>query len=126
MAQRLHDKYGKADLIVTSPANRALHTAIIFARVLKLYLDKIQIEESLYECETSSVIDIIEGVSSEVNNLIIVGHNPTFTNFANLYLPDYVDNIPTSGIVNLRFDTRKWNIIDIAPIFSEIDFPKKE
>jgi phosphohistidine phosphatase len=126
MAQRLNDKFGKADLIISSPANRALHTAIIFARVLNLNFDKIQIIESLYECETSTIIDIIEGNSSDINNLVIVGHNPIFTNFANLYLPDYIDNIPTSGVVNLSFNTKKWNIINIAPIFSEIDFPKKE
>jgi phosphohistidine phosphatase len=126
LAQRLCDKYGKTDLIITSPANRALHTAIILARVSKIDLKNIQINENLYDCETSTVIDIIEETNSDIKNLIIVGHNPSFTNLANLYLPDYIDNIPTSGIVTLRFNTKKWSIIDIAPVFSEIDFPKKE
>jgi phosphohistidine phosphatase len=126
MAQGLYDKFGKVDLIITSPANRALHTAIIFASVSKINMDKVIINQNLYDCDTSTVSDIIEETNPEVNNLIVVGHNPSLTNLANLYLPDYLENIPTSGIVTLRFDTKKWGIIDLAPIFSEIDFPKKE
>jgi len=88
-------------------------------------LRNIQIKSNIYEAETSSIVDLIEETSSDINNLLIVGHNPTFTNLANLYLTDYIENLPTSGVVTLNFDTKNWNIIDKQPISTEIDFPQK-
>ena len=40
--------FNKSDIIITSPANRAVHTAIILARETNLGVDKISINHSLY------------------------------------------------------------------------------
>jgi len=125
IAERIVNKFLKPDLIYTSAAIRCIHTAIIFARAIGVDLRNIQIKSNIYEAETSSIVDLIEETSSDINNLLIVGHNPTFTNLANLYLTDYIENLPTSGVVTLNFDTKNWNIIDKQPISTEIDFPQK-
>ena len=44
----------------------------------------------------------------------MIGHNPTITNFANYFLTEYVDYMPTSGVVCVEFDTDKWNEIVTA------------
>ena len=40
----------------------------------------------------------------------VVGHlfSPTFTNFANQFTTDYIDNIPTCGIVRYDLNAEKW------------------
>lgn len=126
MSRELEIKYGIPDMIICSSANRAIHTAIIFARTMRAKMGIIKIDEKIYEASTSTIIDIIEETSSKINKLLIVGHNPTFTDLANLFLPQHLDNLPTLGIVTMRFETKDWNIIDKTPVFTEVNFPKKE
>ena len=45
MAKKLSERKVVPDLFMTSPANRALYTAIIFSRVMKFPYEKIVIED---------------------------------------------------------------------------------
>jgi phosphohistidine phosphatase SixA len=45
---------------------------------------------------------------------MIVGHNPTFTNFANHFLEEKIDWLPTSAVVSISFDTPHWVNIPLA------------
>ena len=125
MAEVILQKFPSPELIITSPACRALHTATIIARALKLSTNIIELNKRIYESSASTVLDIIEETASEINCLMIVGHNPTFTELANLFLPQAIDNVPTSGLVTLHFEVKKWSIIDKTPIFAELNYPKK-
>jgi phosphohistidine phosphatase SixA len=56
---------------------------------------------------------------------MIVGHNPTITHLANLFLDPGVDMLPTSGVAGISFDTDKWeNIPGTEPKKEFIIFPK--
>ncbi len=44
------------------------------------------------------------------NNLMIVGHNPGLTDFANYLVPNLTDNIPTCGFVSITIDLEDWNL----------------
>jgi phosphohistidine phosphatase len=126
MAEDFARENYKPGLIYSSPAVRALHTALIFARVLNIPAKKMKIDERIYESSVSTLIDIIIETSREIDEIMIVGHNPTFTELANMFLSNTIDNIPTSGIVTLKFDIKDWEIVDISPIDARIEFPKKE
>ena len=45
----LNLKNNLPDIIISSPANRALHTAMIFARVFDTPAGKVQIDNGFYE-----------------------------------------------------------------------------
>lgn len=124
MAERLKKKFEKPGLILSSPANRAIHTAIIFARTFGLDSSSIQINDKIYDNTPERIIELIEKVPENIDSLIIVGHNPTFTDLANLFLSNNIDNLPTSGVVSLQFQTKSWKIINAKPVFSQIDYPK--
>ena len=124
MAERLKNNFEIPDLIISSPANRAIHTAIILARAIGLSLGCIQINEHIYESTPATIIDMILEIPENIKSLLIVGHNPTFTDLANLFLLNKIDNLPTSGIVSLQFQTKNWKIINTMPVFSKIDYPK--
>ena len=68
-----------ADLIFSSPANRALHTACIMINSLGLSFDKIVLKKELYTFELSKLLDFIFNISDDYNSVICVGHNPAFT-----------------------------------------------
>ena len=126
VAEKLLDKYGKPEKIICSPANRALHTATIMAREFKVDPASISIIQSIYESDTSTVLDEIEKTPSHIDSLMVIGHNPTFTQIANLFLPEEIDNIPTSGITTLVFDIKDWRILDKSPVSCHLEFPKKD
>jgi phosphohistidine phosphatase len=45
---------------------------------------------------------------------MIVGHNPSLTDFVNLFLKSPIDNLPTSGVVSFSFETDSWEKIPAA------------
>ncbi len=113
-AYEMADNYKKKikpDLILTSPANRAMHTAIIFARIISYPLGNIVINESLYADYLEVLLNLIGKTDNKVNSLMIIGHNPTFNELANYFLKKPIDNIPTAGIVSLTFETENWKDI---------------
>jgi phosphohistidine phosphatase len=113
------------DKIVTSPANRAIHTAILLCEGSELPLNLLSANRDLYESSLSIVKRIVSELPNEKNCILIVGHNPTFTDFVNRYLTEPIDNLPTTGLVKLVFDTNTWEeMVLTKPIESQIYFPK--
>jgi len=126
MAERLKQIYSVPELIYTSPAIRAIHTAIIFSGTIGAKFSAILIESKFYEGQVNGILEVVAITKSEIKNIMIVGHNPVFTDLVNLFLPEHIDNLPTSGIVSLQFDLKDWKISNKTPVSSNIDFPKKE
>ena len=113
------------DIVVSSPANRAIHTAILFCQTIGLPMQIIHINENIYESYEDEIERIVRAFPDEVSKAIIVGHNPTFTYFANRFLPNSIENIPTSGIVKLEFSAKSWENIAKNNLVSHFfDYPK--
>jgi phosphohistidine phosphatase len=104
-------KNTKVDLIISSPAIRALETARVFAQALNYSFGSIKIEQTLYDGDEDNIENLFYDFPQNIENLMIVGHNPTITNFANLLLPEPIDYLPTSGVVCIQFDGKLWSEI---------------
>lgn len=127
MANRLLMLETKPDLILSSPATRAIHTSLIFSRVLEVDPSKININQDIYYKGNYDVLELIKKTNDQVNTLFIFGHNPTFTDLANLFVKNYLDNIPTAGMVSLKFDTGAWHeVFKGNMVFESFDYPKKK
>mgnify|MGYP006302001395 FL=1 len=127
MANRLETRNKKPQLIITSPANRALHTATIFARVLNYPLSNLRVNELIYEGGKEEILRLIKSTDDSVSTLMIFGHNPMFTDLANDFLKDELDNLPTAGIASINFKTESWEEIDPGNVTTElVDYPKKK
>ncbi len=100
------------DLIISSPAVRAIETAKILGKALRHTGEEIQKDSMLYFVDAERLFNLFFDLPSGVDNLMIVGHNPTLTNFANHFLTKKVDSIPTSAVVCIDFETDKWEDID--------------
>jgi phosphohistidine phosphatase len=130
----IHDGYAmatsliKPELIISSPAIRALHTAIIFTRALNLPAELLQINEVLYFGEPSGIIEYIrQEISNKIETVAIVGHNPIITMVANHLSKLQIEDMPTTGIATLTFGVSAWSEISRDTVSKEsFNCPKKK
>lgn len=109
MAERLVKRGFKFDLIVSSPAKRAKSTAKYFAKAY--HIDDVIYEESIYEANSRTLLNLVNGFDNSADTIIMFGHNPGFTDFANELSNADIYNIPTSGMVLIAFPFDKWEMI---------------
>jgi phosphohistidine phosphatase len=100
----------RPSLILTSPAVRAWTTAKILAQEIGYPREFLQRENSLYLASLDSIIDVLIAQDAEFNSVMIVGHNPGLTTFANYLSPGLTDNLPTAGVVSVGFEKDDWNL----------------
>jgi len=111
-AQRLYANYPTPDLIISSHAARALHTAHIFARVMAYPHNRVQVNENLYMGGENEAHNILKNLPDDIESVMIVGHNPDVTCLAYKYAKKNIGPVPTSGVVTIRFETDKWKEIE--------------
>ena len=111
VAKRLKKEKLKIDLIVSSQATRAKITAEIFGAILGYDIDNIIFKKELYLANQEDILKTIQKVDSSIDNLVIVGHNPDFTDLVNYLTNLNLDNLPTSSIVGVKLNINSWKEI---------------
>ena len=48
---------------------------------------------------------------NEINSVMLVGHNPAITNFANQFIEDKIDSMPTSAAICISLKIDNWHDI---------------
>ena len=126
MAERLLARGLKPDLIVASPAVRASTTADIIASGLGYPRDRIVRERSLYHASLDDLLDVTASQDDQLNSLVLVGHNPGLTMYANLLVPGLTHNVPTTGIVSVSLERDDWSLyVEPRASLDFFDYPKK-
>ena len=127
MGRRLKKKGSTPDAIVSSDARRALDTAAAVAAKLNLSANAIHQSEALYHASPDRILDVIRQIPDKWKRVMVVGHNPGFTELANRFVAHPIANIPTAGIVELRFDAPSWRHIGSDNLkSSSFDYPKNK
>ena len=122
---RLAKRKDRPDLIVSSPAVRALATARIIAKKLGYGCKDIVVEERLYGAGVVELLDVIRNADESVTTLMLFGHNPGLTELANHLGPREIPNLPTCGVLHLRFDADVWAVVGYSRGDEVLfDFPK--
>ena len=107
MGKRLAESEVALDLMVSSPAKRALATAEAIARKLDFKRKHIVQDERLYSGQVEDLLQLIEEVGEKHKRVMLVGHNPLLSELV-LQLADKDVNLPTCAVAMLRFDTKSW------------------
>ncbi|MEI6766052.1 MAG: histidine phosphatase family protein [Bacteroidota bacterium] len=102
------------DLIISSYALRALETAKLLAEAADYPQNAIKIDHRMYEAVEDVIYRVLAEIDDTKENVLLVGHNPTLTQFVNIYLKPRIDNMPTSGFVCISFNTESWNEIPLS------------
>ena len=97
------------DLILSSPAKRAVTTARLLLKGLGLEDDIIQTDERIYLASPDGMLKLISELDMHANHLFLVGHNPGHTDLANRLSEVHIDNLPTAAIFAVSFDINRWS-----------------
>ena len=126
MGRRIVKHDIRPSLIIASPAVRAWTTAKIIATEISYPTEFLQREESLYLASLNELLDIVVAQDDGFNSLMVVGHNPGMTEFANFLVPGLTGNLPTAGVVSVTLDREDWSLYD-SPDASLVayDYPKR-
>lgn len=103
------------DAVFCSPAKRARMTV---KRVLETVgqaqtasgqvQTEWQVDDDLYTFDATQVMHYIRWLDNNLERVLIVGHNPAFTELVNDLTDEYLDNLPTCGFAEIQFDVKQW------------------
>jgi phosphohistidine phosphatase len=97
--------------LFTSPAKRAQTTAHLFKEGLQIRDHQFHIHPSLYTFNSDEVLDFIYKRDDKKNSIMLFGHNPAYTELVNRLGNLDIENLPTTGLVSILFETKSWKDI---------------
>ena len=98
--------------IHSSHALRAVGTAQIIAEQIGIKNDRIIINEELYQASVRILLKIINQLDEKINNLILIGHNPSVSYLCEYLSGNDIRPITPAGICILNFENTAWKGID--------------
>ena len=110
MGERLAKRDVSPDLILSSPAKRALKTAQIFAKKFGYKLADIVVDERLYATGADELLHLIRKLGAKPKSVMLVGHNPELTELAH-HLSSKITHLPTCAIAEFTIEAKSWTTI---------------
>ena len=125
MGKRLAKRDVKPDLLLSSPALRALTTAQLIADEIGFERKAIAVDDRLYASSPDDLLAVIRALDNKLDRVMLFGHNPEFSDLAHRLSSEIVD-MPTSAVAEYNFDTKAWTDIgEVEPAKTVLDYPKK-
>ena len=116
VAESSKHQFINSDIIFSSTANRAIHTCLILTRQLSISNNKIRLSEDLYTFNHFEVFDFIKQIEDKYSQVVLVGHNPAYTEISNYFSENKIINLPTARWFSMKFDSNKWSdILKLKP-----------
>ena len=97
MGKRLAKRDVKPDLLLSSPALRALTTAHLIAEEVGYKRKDIVVDDRLYASSADDLLAVIRALDKKLNRVMLFGHNPEFTDLAHRLSSEIID-MPTSVV----------------------------
>ncbi|MGV8947431.1 MAG: SixA phosphatase family protein [Lutibacter sp.] len=123
ISNMLQKKISTPDVFIASCANRALHTAMIFCYTFNFPLANLRISKSLFNFSDGYLIKTVKTLDDGYDSAIIFSHDHGISDFVNKYGSEILDQVPTCGVVGIKFDTNHWKDIKSGKTFLT-EFPK--
>ena len=125
LARRLKQRKLQVDHILTSSAARALATAEIFARVLKLPHDAIETDDRLYTAGPIQFLKTLHECGAAHRHILLASHNPGIAEFADKLADDRrIEAMPTCSVVTMQFTIADWTKLEWhSGLDVEFDYP---
>lgn len=127
MAKILKGKNAIPDIVLSSPAKRAIETAQIFSKILEYPLKEIKLADAVYEASAKQLMEVISKVNNKYNDLMLFGHEPSLSECAVYLLKDFKNILPKSGVICMEFKKDSWRSISKGQgILKYFDFPPEK
>lgn len=116
VAESSKAQFVNSDIIFSSSATRAIHTSLILTRSLSINSNRISICEDLYTFEFNEVVNFINKIENKYSEVVLVGHNPAYTEISNYFSENKILNLPTARWFSIKFDSNSWSdILKLKP-----------
>jgi phosphohistidine phosphatase len=124
IGKRLAKRDLKPDLLISSPATRALATAHLIADELGCRRKDIVVNDRLYASDADTLLQVIHELDDKLRCVMLFGHNPEFSDLAHRWSNEITD-MPTCAVAAFTFDTKSWSQVGrIEPAKVSLDHPK--
>jgi phosphohistidine phosphatase len=124
MGKRLAKLERRPDLIVSSPALRALTTAQLIADEVGYARKDIAVDDRLYASSAGELLAVVRGFDRKLDRVMLFGHNPEFADLAR-HLSSEIGGMPTCAVAEFSFDTKSWSDVGaVEPAKVTFDTPK--
>lgn len=123
IANAFEKHFNKPAIVWSSPAVRALETAKIFKEKLQIEDRDFFIRTGLYTFDMNDLLKQIESCEPQIQTLMVFGHNPAMTGLVNQLGDQYFENIPTTGLTVIDFETESWKELNKGKTILNL-FPK--
>lgn len=111
MANRLLRKKLTPDLLVSSPALRAITTVKYFADAFGIPHHSILQKKEIYEASAATLLNMINCFDNNYQYVMLTGHNPGLTDLCVKLSVAYITDIPTCGMAMIGFPFDDWGLI---------------
>jgi phosphohistidine phosphatase len=112
VSEHMSGKVDNVDIIYSSSAIRALHTAVIFCQNLELPSEKIVVSNSLYNMLYNDFIEFVKNIDNNNGVVMMFIHNPLITILSNKLGELDLENVPTTGVIDIKFNIDNWADIE--------------
>jgi phosphohistidine phosphatase len=96
------------EVILTSPAVRALTTARLLAESMGLPETAIVGMKKLYSAPPETILEAVNELDDAVGRAMVVGHNPGMTMFAAALSRGGIDHMPTCSVASFELPLDSW------------------
>lgn len=110
-------------VFVSSCANRALHTAMIFSYTFNYPLANLKISKSLYSFSDGYLIKTVKALDDSFDSAIIFSHDHGINTFVNTFGNKPLAHVSTCGVIGIKFKDKHWKNIKKGDTFLT-EFPK--
>ena len=99
------------DAIYSSTAERAQSTIKLVMPDAGIDEGLLKSDDALYTFDARRVLAFIRGLNDRHTTVLLVGHNPAFTDLCNDLADAGLDNLPTAGFAKLACDVDHWRSV---------------
>ena len=125
MAGRILERGSAPDLLVSSPAQRAVETVELLAQGLKLPQEQIVFHRDIYEASLATLIEVVRYLP-EPGHVALIGHNPGLSELGRWLCTKAPEWLPTCAVLELELAIDDWSAVSPGcATLACYDYPKK-
>ncbi|TVZ57123.1 phosphohistidine phosphatase [Lutibacter sp. Hel_I_33_5] len=111
LSKFLAKKINRPDVFISSTANRALHTSVIFCENFDYPLSNLKMKRQLYSFSDGYLVKTVKALDDGFNSAIIFSHDHGINTFVNKFGNKPIAHVPTCGVVGIQFKGKHWKNI---------------
>lgn len=97
------------DAVVASPAKRALDTADVWLKELKIPAETLRVVPEIYEAERTDILRIVYQLDDSIDTVVLVGHDPGVTALLHHLVGRGVEKMRLSSFAVIAINVDRWD-----------------